>query len=247
MHSSLNPKFNRAKRLLLTLKPPKGCLFSLRHLRPLRKTGHARFRKDIIMTHFSRAALFAAATVALCACVTTQKIIPKTDIMGEAPSPISTSETAETPMAEITTSQPSTETLLYGAMTKFELMKFVETVRAANLEGALEGPGQLTVFAPNDQAFEFARLGADADIPAILKGHIVKGAMDAAALKAAVTENGAPVKLMSLSGQELTIYVMSGQVKVAGPNGTLATVTQADMMQSNGVMHHISGVLKPKF
>ena len=141
---------------------------------------------------------------------------------------------------------PANETLLYGAMTKFELMKFVEVVSAANLQSALEGPGPLTVFAPNDQAFEFARLDATADIPMILKGHIVKGAMDAAALKAAVAENGAPVKMTSLSGQELTVYVMGDAVKIAGPNGTLATVTQADMMQSNGVMHQISGVLKPK-
>ena len=198
------------------------------------------------MTHFSRAALCAAATIALCACETTQKVMPKTDIMGEPSSSISTSETVKTPMANMAASQSSTETLLYGAMTKFELMKFVETVRAANLESALEGPGPLTVFAPNDQAFEFARLSADADIPAILKGHIVKGAMDAAALKAAVSENAAPVTLISLSGQELTVYVMNDVVKIAGSDGTLATVTQADMMQSNGVMHQISGVLKPK-
>lgn len=201
------------------------------------------------MTHFSRAALAAATAIALCACATAKKTMPGTGIMSEKPAAVETSETmtasasvmepkAETPAA--------TETLLYGAMTKFELMTFVETVRAANLESALEASGPLTVFAPNDQAFEFARLGADANIPAILKGHIVKGAMDAAALKAAVAENGAPVKMMSLAGTELTVYVMGDSVKVAGPSGTLATVTQADMIQSNGVMHQISGVLKPK-
>ncbi len=201
------------------------------------------------MTYYSRAALAAATAMALCACVTPQKTMPETDIRVQAPVAVETSETmtASSPvMAPKADTPAATETLLYGAMTKFELMKFVETVRAANLESALEGPGPLTVFAPNDQAFEFARLGADADVPAILKGHIVKGAMDAAALKAAVAENGAPVKMMSLSGTELTVYVMGDSVKVAGPNGTLATVTQADMMQSNGVMHHISGVLKPK-
>lgn len=201
------------------------------------------------MTYFSRAALTAATAIALCACVTPQKTMPETGIMSEKPATVETSETMTTsasvmePKAE---TPAATETLLYGAMTKFELMTFVETVRAANLESALEASGPLTVFAPNDQAFEFARLGADADIPAILKGHIVKGAMDAAALKAAVAENGAPVIMMSLAGTELTVYVMGDSVKVAGPSGTLATVTQADMMQSNGVMHQISGLLKPK-
>lgn len=201
------------------------------------------------MTHFSHAALAAATAIALCACATAKKTMPETGIMSEKPATVETSETMTTstsvmePKAE---TPAATETLLYGAMTKFELMTFVETVRAANLESALEASGPLTVFAPNDQAFEFARLGADANILAILKGHIVKGAMDAAALKAAVAENGAPVKMMSLAGTELTVYVMGDSVKVAGPSGTLATVTQADMMQSNGVMHQISGVLKPK-
>lgn len=201
------------------------------------------------MTYLSRVALSAAAAITLCACATSQTTPVQSGIVVESPIAVSTPEPVMSPAAEMpeTPETPAaTETLLYGAMTKFELMTFVETVRAANLESALEGPGPLTVFAPNDQAFEFARLGGDADIPAILKGHIVKGAMDAAALKAAVAENGAPVKMMSLSGQELTVYVMSDQVKIAGPNGTLATVTQADMRQSNGVMHHISGVLKPK-
>lgn len=211
------------------------------------------------MTNFSRVALTAAAAFAICACAAPLKTMPKTNIIVEAPVPVEASETVETVMTEAKTesvdmaetpapltSQPATETLLYGAMTKFELMKFVEVVSTANLQSALEGPGPLTVFAPNDQAFEFARLSADADIPAILKGHIVQGAMDAAALKAAVAEKGAPVELMTLSGQKLTVYVMGDAVKIAGPNGTLATVTQADMMQSNGVMHQISGVLKPK-
>lgn len=201
------------------------------------------------MTYFSRAALTAATAIALCACATAKKTMPEIGIMSEIPATVETSETmtASASVMEPKAETPApTETLLYGAMTKFELMTFVETVRAANLESALEASGPLTVFAPNDQAFEFARLGADADIPAILKGHIVKGAMDAAALKAAVAENGAPVKMMSRAGTELTVYVMGDSVKVAGPSGTLATVTQADMMQSNGVMHQISGVLKPK-
>jgi len=170
------------------------------------------------MTKLYRTALAAAAALALNACATPQKTMPKTEIQVEAPEPVSTTDSEMTPemveapepVIEPRADTPAaTETLLYGAMTKFELMTFVETVRAANLESALEGPGPLTVFAPNGQAFEFARLGADADVPAILKGHIVKGAMDAAALKAAVADNGAPVTMMSLSGQELTFNPMA--------------------------------------
>lgn len=195
------------------------------------------------MTYFTHAALSAAVAIGLCACTTVPKIIPNTDAIIETSEPV---ETLKTPAVKTAISQTPTETLLYGARTKYELMTFVEVVQNANLEEILEDSGPLTVFAPNNQAFEFAQLGADADMPAILKGHIVKGAMEASRLKAAVAENGAPVKLTSLTGTELTVYVIGDNVKVSGPSGILATVTQSDMIQFNGVMHHISGVLKPK-
>lgn len=154
------------------------------------------------------------------------------------------SETAKAPMPAAPKTA-STETLLYGAMTKWELQTFVEVVQSADLSAALEANGPMTVFAPNNDAFAFAKIGADADVPAILKGHIVPGALDAKALMAAVADKGGPVELTSLSGAKLTVYVMDDKVKVAGPGGTLATVTQADMLQSNGVMHQISSVLVP--
>jgi uncharacterized surface protein with fasciclin (FAS1) repeats len=39
---------------------------------------------------------------------------------------------------------------------------------------------------------------------------------------------------------------MNGAVKVADESGRLATVTTADVMQSNGVVHVVNSVLIPK-
>ena len=209
------------------------------------------------MTIYFRAALAAAAALALSACATTYESAEKAPVAAEETVTAVVSDMAkdavavvETPVAEMpaaeTEAPTQKENLLYGAMTKYELMSFVEAVNTAGLQSALEADTPMTVFAPNSQAFDYVSLPADADLAAILKGHIVPGSMDAAALQKAVSDNGAPVKMISAAGTELTVYVMDGKVKVAGPNGSLATVTQADMMQSNGVMHQISSVLLPK-
>lgn len=135
------------------------------------------------------------------------------------------------------------ETLLYGAMTKFELTRFVETVRAGNQQAVLEQDNIITVFAPNNSAFEYAGRPGQGVTAEFLRGHMVAGSYDLQNLKTAISENGGPIALKTLSGKTLTAYNMDGKIKVSGANGVLATITQSDMMHSNGVMHHISDVL----
>lgn len=135
----------------------------------------------------------------------------------------------------------SNETLLYGAMTKYELTSFVELIRGAGQEAALEQDDIRTVFAPNNAAFEYA--GRPSDTAAFLSDHIVAGRFDLQDLKAAISEKGGPIELKTLSGKTLTAYHMDGKIKLSGAGGVLVTITQSDMMHSNGVMHHISDVL----
>ncbi len=210
------------------------------------------------MLPFYRAAIAASAALVLSACAsvkTTETALSEaskaeTSMSETSMSETSVTETIPSPEAIMTDTgndpmPAAAETLLYGAMTKWELQTFIEVVQSADFSAVLEADGPVTVFAPNNDAFGYAKIGAGADVPFILNGHIVPGALDAKALMAAVAENGAPITLTSLSGADLTVYVMDGKVKVAGPGGTLATVTQADMLQSNGVMHQISSVLLP--
>lgn len=115
----------------------------------------------------------------------------------------------------------------------------VAAVTAAGLGDTLSGPGPFTVFAPTDDAF--AKLpegtvdGLLKDIPAltkILTYHVVSGkvmAADAAKLSSAKTVEGSELKIDASSG-----------VKIND-----ATVTQADIEASNGVIHVIDSVLMP--
>jgi uncharacterized surface protein with fasciclin (FAS1) repeats len=115
----------------------------------------------------------------------------------------------------------------------------VAAVTAAGLGETLSGPGPFTVFAPTDDAF--AKLPAGTvdgllkDIPAltkILTYHVVAGkvmAADAAKLTSAKTVEGSELKIDSSNG-----------VKIND-----ATVIQADVDASNGVIHAIDTVLMP--
>ena len=205
-----------------------------------------------------RAALAAASLFVLSGCAThgTPPFTPDpsaradttaaTELTPEAIRDALTSETAEVAAPEPSTASPAAnEPLLYGAQTKWELQSFVEAVRGASLQTALEGAAPMTVFAPNNQAFEFAQLSGSEDIGALLQSHMIEGALDLEALKARAGEAGSAT-LTTAAGTELSLYVRGDVVKIAGPNGVLATVTQGDMIQSNGVMHQISSVLEAK-
>ena len=216
----------------------------------------SRPESSLIMSIYFRAATAAAALFVLGACTTTaiSPVSPETvsktaaavdtatqsaDIIAASPA-ADTIEVADTSAAS---TPAANETLLYGAQTKYELMTFVEAVNGASLQSALEGERAMTVFAPNNQAFEYAGLSASEDISALLQSHMIEGALDLAALKTRAGETGRAT-LTTAAGTELTLYVRDDVVKVAGPNGVLATVTQGDMIQSNGVMHQISSVLE---
>jgi uncharacterized surface protein with fasciclin (FAS1) repeats len=116
-------------------------------------------------------------------------------------------------------------------------------LEAAGLVEALKGAGPFTVFAPTDQAFSKLPPGALEDLlkpenkqklQSILEYHVVAGevmASDVVKLNSAKT----------LDGPSVSIRVKGGKVMVND-----ATVTQADIQCSNGVIHVIDTVLLPQ-
>jgi uncharacterized surface protein with fasciclin (FAS1) repeats len=121
----------------------------------------------------------------------------------------------------------------------------VQALKAADLVGALKGDGPFTVFAPTDEAFAALPDGQlesllkeenKAQLQAILQYHVVSGkamASDVTGMDAAPT----------LEGRSVQFQVDDGTVKVMGQN--VATVAQADIEASNGVIHVIDTVLLP--
>lgn len=118
----------------------------------------------------------------------------------------------------------------------------VAAATAADLGGALSGPGPFTVFAPTDEAFAKLPKGTvetllkpenKAKLQAILKYHVVSGTVMAADV---VKVKGA----VSLEGQRIAVKVAGGKVSVDAAN-----VVKTDIKCSNGVIHVIDSVILP--
>jgi len=119
----------------------------------------------------------------------------------------------------------------------------VAAVTAAGLVETLKGAGPFTIFAPTNAAFTALPAGTvdnllkpenKGKLTNILTYHVVAGSVKAADLK-----DGQKVK--TLQGEELTVTIKDGKVKINGAN-----VSAADLVGSNGVVHVVDAVLMPK-
>lgn len=142
---------------------------------------------------------------------------------GYAPAPATTGDIIET-----ATKAGSFTTLA----TALEVAGLIET---------LKGEGPFTVFAPTDEAFAKlpegtldALLKDQEKLTAILTYHVVPGEVMAAQVAQLET-------VKTVNGKELEIATADGKVMVGK-----ATVTQADIPATNGVIHVIDTVLLPE-
>ncbi len=114
---------------------------------------------------------------------------------------------------------------------------------AAELDGALQGEGPFTVFAPTDDAFAALPEGTvDAllqdptgALAQILLYHVV-GA------KALSTDLSDGQMITTLNGDSVTVKIMDGKVFIDD-----AEVIVADLVADNGVVHVIDAVILPKY
>lgn len=124
-----------------------------------------------------------------------------------------------------------------------DLSTLVAALTAAEWVEPLKGTGPFTVFAPTNEAFAKLDPAVLADLlkpenkeklAAILKYHVVPGKIAAADAK------GAAVDLTTLNGAIVKVDGKGEVVKVGD-----ATVTSADIIASNGVIHLIDTVIMP--
>ncbi len=131
----------------------------------------------------------------------------------------------------------------------------VQALAAAGLVETLSGAGPFTVFAPTDQAFAAVPQpmtaylmdpGNKASLAQVLTYHVVPGRITSADLYAKIKAGGGKATLTTVEGQPLTFTEVAGNIKVDGTQGSSGYVTQADVAQSNGMIHILNGVLMPE-
>jgi uncharacterized surface protein with fasciclin (FAS1) repeats len=131
----------------------------------------------------------------------------------------------------------------------------VAAVTAAGLVDTLSGTGPFTVFAPTNDAF--AKLDAaqlaelllpenQAALAEILTCHVVAADVSAEALLGLIADNDGAYDVATVGGCTLTAEYNNEVVTLTDERGQVATVTVADVVQSNGVVHVIDTVVLPK-
>jgi uncharacterized surface protein with fasciclin (FAS1) repeats len=145
-------------------------------------------------------------------------------------------------------------TIVDGAVASADHGTLVAAVKAAGLVDTLQGDGPFTVFAPTDAAFAKLPAGTvdtllrpenKADLTRVLTYHVVAGEVGSADLVEKIRAAGGSATLRTVAGADLTAKLDAGKVVLVDEKGGSATVTVADLDQSNGVIHVIDAVVLP--
>lgn len=147
------------------------------------------------------------------------------------------------------------KTIVENASASKDHTTLVAAVKAAGLVDTLNSAGPFTVFAPTNAAFNKLPAGTvdnlvkpenKAALSKILTYHVVPGVHTAAQLTAAATKQGGTATMKTVEGEPLTFKLQDGKLWIVDAKGGKASVTTADVMQSNGVVHVVDSVLMPK-
>ncbi len=180
---------------------------------------------------------------------------------GNPPAPASSAPVAAAPAAMPAdpmvggSAMSPSKTIVANAVNSNDHTTLVAAVKAAGLVDTLEGPGPFTVFAPTNEAFAALPHGTvqhllkpshKAQLVRVLTYHVVPGRLDSAALDQQIMAGGGTATLTTVEGGTLSVMKgPSGQFVLTDAKGRHATVTIADVYQSNGVIDVVDAVLLP--
>jgi uncharacterized surface protein with fasciclin (FAS1) repeats len=148
----------------------------------------------------------------------------------------------------------ASKTIIENAVNSKDHTTLVAAVKAAGLVDTLSGKGPFTVFAPTNEAFAKLPAGTvdtllkpenKAALTKILTCHVVAAnAMSTTIQDMIKSDNGEhPVK--TVGGCVLKAKMDGQKIVLIDEKGQTATVTIADVKQSNGVIHVIDTVMLP--
>ena len=147
-----------------------------------------------------------------------------------------------------------TKNIIENAVNSKDHTTLVAAVKAAGLVDTLSGPGPFTVFAPTNAAFNRLPAGTvdtllkpenKGTLTAVLTYHVVAGRITSGQLIKLINAGHGKAVVTTVNGHKLTAKKMGKNIVLVDAKGGVATVTTANVMQSNGVIHVINRVLLP--
>jgi uncharacterized surface protein with fasciclin (FAS1) repeats len=147
-----------------------------------------------------------------------------------------------------------TRNIIQNAVNSADHTTLVAAVKAAGLVDTLEGPGPFTVFAPTNEAFGKLPAGTvdtllkpenKSTLTKVLTYHVVAGRLAAHDLMRMIKDGNGKAELITVEGGKLWVLQDGKNLILKDEKGNTATVTIANVFQSNGVIHVIDTVVMP--
>jgi uncharacterized surface protein with fasciclin (FAS1) repeats len=147
-----------------------------------------------------------------------------------------------------------TKNIVQNAVNSADHTTLVAAVKAAGLVDTLSGPGPFTVFAPTNMAFDKLPAGTvdnlvkpenKATLTKILTYHVVAGRLSAADIEKQIKMGQGKAELKTVSGGSLWAMMDGKSIVLKDEKGDISKITQANVFQSNGVIHVVDTVLLP--
>lgn len=147
-----------------------------------------------------------------------------------------------------------TKNIVENAVNSKDHTTLVAAVKAAGLVETLSSAGPFTVFAPTNAAFNKLPEGTvgflvkpenKPELTKILTYHVVSGRVSSSDLKKMIRQGNGTASLTTVQGGILKATMENSMIYLTDALGNKTAVTQADVFQSNGVIHVIETVLFP--
>jgi len=147
-----------------------------------------------------------------------------------------------------------TKTIVANAVNSKDHTTLVAAVKAAGLVDTLNSAGPFTVFAPVNSAFDRLPAGTvdtllkpenKAQLTKVLTYHVVPGRKTAADIMADIKAGGGTATYTTAAGGTIRATMEGNNIVLWDANNGKSSVTQSNVMQSNGVIHVVNAVLLP--
>ncbi len=144
--------------------------------------------------------------------------------------------------------------IVQNAVNSKDHTTLVAAVKAAGLVDTLSGKGPYTVFAPTNAAFKKLPAGTvdtllkpqnKDKLTKILTCHVVAADAMSSAIGKMIKDDKGEHDVKTVGGCILKAKLKGSKITLTDEKGDVATVTIADVKQSNGVIHVIDTVMLP--
>jgi uncharacterized surface protein with fasciclin (FAS1) repeats len=147
-----------------------------------------------------------------------------------------------------------TKNIIENAVNSADHTTLVAAVKAAGLVETLQGAGPFTVFAPTNDAFKKLPAGAvdnllkpenKGSLTKVLTYHVVAGRLSSQDLRKEIKAGNGTAQLKTVAGGTLTASMKGNDILLQDEKGGWSKITQANVFQSNGVIHVVDTVVMP--